>query len=180
VNYLLSVWVTAPKRSHRLNSNLLDTTPPKPLNRLSWNVMGMFLRIPSCALFDFNSCINFQNLLWLLLNCSSKYTEIFRTIYISMISCALFIYFSRNCAKHMNCLNSKFIIATTFHLFNGFSWNVRAFYLVFFILPCLFSYCRTALKELNQLKSNLLELLLLNRSTKWADIFRGLVNTTDN
>ena len=46
--------------------------------------------------------------------------------------------------------------------FNGFSWNFRVFYLVCLIVPYLFSYCRTAPKQLNQLNSNLFQLLLLN------------------
>ena len=89
-----------------------------------------------------------------------------------MISCALFIWFSQNCAKQLNWLNSKFVIATTSQPYNRFSLNFRVFYLVCLILPYLFSYCKTAPKQLNQLNSNLLQLLLLNHSTKWADIFR--------
>ena len=45
----------------------------------SWNVVGMFLRLPSCALLLLNICTNWtQNLLHiLLLNCSTKWAEIF-------------------------------------------------------------------------------------------------------
>ena len=50
VPYLLSFCVTTPKRPRQLNSNLEDTTPSKPLNKLSWNFVGMIFRIFSCAL----------------------------------------------------------------------------------------------------------------------------------
>ena len=42
--YLLSFCVTAPKWPSRLNSNLVDTTPPTLLNGLSGNVVGMFVQ----------------------------------------------------------------------------------------------------------------------------------------
>ena len=51
VHHLLSFCVNAPKRPHWLNSNFVDATPPKLLNGLSWNIVGMFLNTPSCALF---------------------------------------------------------------------------------------------------------------------------------
>ena len=47
---LFSFCVTAPKQLRQLNLNLEDTTPSKPLNRLSWNFVGMIFRIFSCAL----------------------------------------------------------------------------------------------------------------------------------
>ena len=45
-------------------------------------------------------------------------------------------------------------------------------FLGYLVVPYLLSFCLTAPKQLNQLNSNLLQLLLLNHSTKWADIFR--------
>ena len=48
----------------------------------------------------------------------------------------------------------------------------KVFYLECLIVPYLFSYYRTAPIQLNQLNSNLLELLLLNCSIKWAENFR--------
>ena len=44
VPYLLTFYVTAPKRLHLLNSNLLTTIPHKSLNGLSWYFVSMFLR----------------------------------------------------------------------------------------------------------------------------------------
>ena len=69
-------------------------------------------------------------------------------------------------------MNSKFVRATTSQPYNRFSLNFRVFCLVYLIVPYLFSYCKTAPKQLNQLNSNFFQLLLLNCSTKWADIFR--------
>ena len=55
MHYILSNCVTAPKRLRRLNSNLVDTTPPKPVNEFSWNFVGMFLRIPHFALSTYRA-----------------------------------------------------------------------------------------------------------------------------
>ena len=46
VPYFLSFCVTAPKRLHLLNSNLLTTIPHKPLNGLSWNFVLLKFLLP--------------------------------------------------------------------------------------------------------------------------------------
>ena len=142
VHYLISFCLTVPKQLHQLNSNLEDTTPSKLLNGLSWNFVGMIFRIFFVP--------------YLLIFCVTALIRPHRL----------------SCAIKLNWLNSKFVIATTSQPYNRFSLNFRVFYLVCLIVPYLFSYCKTAPKQLNKSNSNLLQLLLLNCSTKWADNFR--------
>merc|ERR1712102_64583 len=60
VPYLLIFCVTVPKQLSRLNSNLLTTIPPKPLNGLCSNFQAMFLDIPSCASTHYFSNISIR------------------------------------------------------------------------------------------------------------------------
>ena len=131
----------------------------------------MFLRILYCAR------ANWTQILWtqLLQHFWLDWVEMLWVCFLGYLFVQYLFIFSVTAPKRLHHLNSKFVIATTSRPYNRFSLNFRVFYLVCLIVPYLFIYCKTAPKQLNQLNSNLLQLLLLNRSTKWADI-----NTTDN
>ena len=111
---LLSFCVTAPKRLCQLNSNLVETTLPKPLNGLSWYFVGMFLRILSRQLLP-NGWMDWAEILWV---CFLGYL-----IFPYLLS------FCVSAPKRLCQLSSNLLIAIPHKPLNRLSWNFVSMFL---------------------------------------------------
>ena len=126
--YLLSFCITAPKRLHQLNSNLLITIPHKPLNVFSWNFVSMFLIVPWLLSFCVTAPKHLRRL-----NSNLEDTIPSKPLYglswnfVGMIfwifSCTLSTTFCVTAPKRPSRLNSNLVDITPPTLLNGLSWN---------------------------------------------------------